>query len=414
MPLYVEKAISGSSIPHLSYRRISRTSTSKRHMLWKSNMWICLFTFHPLIKQEKNHSGGHGSISLSPASCWFHNAHHAQCTCVQTSGTYRKVDTKMPAIFRLCSIARRRNCHLLSKGYETRNTLQCIVPIRTQGPQQSRRPHVHGRHRGHPHQQWSGSQYFADKKSSDVIGRRGQTGRIAHQLQNGGLDMMHTQGNRTPTNSHPNPNQQFDCSRTTHQQTSAQGVEDHGHAIPLVALLLSAGPVSILLETWNIEFGRLLDQASSSQPPQSFSDTNPNVCHHWSWEHQIENLEEHCNQVPCQEYSIDTIICGTIDSKTENNCSQRDLITQRQRHVQLAVSPSWGKTCTHKFPSKDIYSQPRPSLLGDRISHNAISAKAHSVVLWVTRYYYDSQWHQSKANTMGYLPIRWVDSLIIS
>jgi hypothetical protein len=47
---------------------------------------------------------------------------------------------------------------------------------------------------------------------------------------------------------------------------SAQGVEGHGYAIPLVALPQGAGPVSILLETWSTKFGRLLDQASSSQP----------------------------------------------------------------------------------------------------------------------------------------------------
>jgi hypothetical protein len=36
----------------------------------------------------------------------------------------------------------------------------------------------------------------------------------------------------------------------------------------------SLGPVLFLLETWNTKFGGLLDQASSSQPPQSFLATN--------------------------------------------------------------------------------------------------------------------------------------------
>jgi hypothetical protein len=45
----------------------------------------------------------------------------------------------------------------------------------------------------------------------------------------------------------------------------------------LVALPQSTGPVSISLETWNTKFGGLLDQASSSQPPQGFLVTNPNV-----------------------------------------------------------------------------------------------------------------------------------------
>jgi hypothetical protein len=45
----------------------------------------------------------------------------------------------------------------------------------------------------------------------------------------------------------------------------------------LVALPQSTGPLSFLLETWSTKFGRLLDQASSSQPPQSFLATNTNL-----------------------------------------------------------------------------------------------------------------------------------------
>ena len=56
----------------------------------------------------------------------------------------------MPTILRLRSITRGRNRHISSKQHETHNTQQRIVPIWTQGPQQSQRPHVHGRHRGHP------------------------------------------------------------------------------------------------------------------------------------------------------------------------------------------------------------------------------------------------------------------------
>ncbi len=201
-------------------------------------------------------------------------------------------------------------------------------------------PHVNGSNRGHPHQLWSSTQYFADNKSSDVISRRGQAGCIVHQCQNGSLNSMHTWGKGAHTNLHPNPNQQFNCTGTTHQQNSAKGVEDHGHAISLVALPRSAGQVSILLETWNTKYGRLLDQASSIQPPQSFLATNPNVYHIWSCEHQIEYSKKHCNQVLCQEHSIDTIICGTIGSKAKNSCSHRCLTAWRQGCVRLAVSPS--------------------------------------------------------------------------
>jgi hypothetical protein len=38
-------------------------------------------------------------------------------------------NAKMPSIFRLCSITRRRNCHLPSKQYETRDTQQRIASI---------------------------------------------------------------------------------------------------------------------------------------------------------------------------------------------------------------------------------------------------------------------------------------------
>ncbi len=161
---------------------------------------------------------------------------------------------------------------------------------------------------------------------------------------------MHTQGNGTSANVHPHPNKQFDCPRTTHQQNSSQGIEGHGHAIPLVALLQSTGPVLILLETWNKKYGRLLDQASSTRSPQSFPATNPNVGHHWLWEHQMEYTKEHGNQVFCQEHFINTIICWTNGSKTKNNCSQRRLIAHRQGCVRLAVLVLLEeRTCTQEF-----------------------------------------------------------------
>ncbi len=164
--------------------------------------------------------------------------------------------------------------------------------------------HVHGRHGGHPHQQWSGTQYFTNNQSSDVIGHRGRTGRIVHQRQNGTFNATHTQGNGTSANLHPHPNHQFNCAGTTHKQNYAQGDKGHGHAIPLVALPQSSGPVSILLETWNTESGGLLDQASSSQQPQIILATNSNVHHSWYQEHNIQYSKEYCDQVLCQEYSI--------------------------------------------------------------------------------------------------------------
>ncbi len=50
--------------------------------------------------------------------------------------------------------------------------------------------------------------------------------------------------------------------------------------------------------------------------------------------------------------------------------------------IRLAVSSSWGKDM-HSLVSrlKDIYSRARPSLLGDRILHNTIPTKTHSIVI---------------------------------
>ncbi len=123
-----------------------------------------------------------------------------------------------------------------------------------------------------------------------------------------------------------------------------------------------------------------------------------------------------------------------INSKQTMHCCCQGVVYVRVVEgfilVGLAVSPSWGKDIySQVFCQKDIYLQSRPSLLGNRISHNAIPAKAHSVVWWVTRKYYDFQGHRSKkgsqfattslykrykAITMGHLPIRQVNSLMIS
>jgi hypothetical protein len=113
---------------------------------------------------------------------------------------------------------------------------------------------------------------------------------------------------------HPHTNRQFNCPRTTHKQSFAQGVEGHGHEIPLVVLPQSTGPVLFLLETWNTKFGGLLDQASSSQPSQSFLATNTNL------------FKEHGTQIFHQENLINTRICGTNGSTTKTNCSQRRLM----------------------------------------------------------------------------------------
>ncbi len=263
----------------------------------------------------------------------------------------------MPTILRLHSITGGYNCHISSKQLETRNPQQCIRPIRTQGSQQSRRPHVHGRQWGHSHQQWSGTQHIACNKSSDVIGCRGWTWRTVHQRQNGSLHAMHSWRNGTSSNLHPHTNQQFNCPRTTHKQNNAQGVEGQGHEIPLVELLQSTRPKSFLLETWNTKFGGLLDQASSSQPPRSFLATYSNL------------FKEHGKQIFCQENLIDTSICGTNGSTTKTNCSQRRLMAQRQGCVRLAGKTSWGK---------DNY--PRPSPISNRILQNAVPTKAHSIV----------------------------------
>jgi hypothetical protein len=118
--------------------------------------------------------------------------------------------------------------------------------------------------------------------SSDVIGCRGRTRRIVHQDQNNGLNATNTWGNGTSANTHPHLSQQFNSACSTQQYNSAQGAEGHGYVIPLVTMLQGAGLVSILLETWNLKFCKILDQAPFIQPSQSILATNPNVCHYRS------------------------------------------------------------------------------------------------------------------------------------
>ncbi len=62
----------------------------------------------------------------------------------------------------------------------------------------------------------------------------------------------------------------------------------------------------------------LINQWTQSTPRLEFTQAiNPNIGHHWPWEHQIKHSKEHSNQVLCQEHSINTIICGTIWQQTK-------------------------------------------------------------------------------------------------
>jgi hypothetical protein len=70
-----------------------------------------------------------------------------------------------------------------------------------------------------------------------------------------------------------------------------------------------------LLETWNTKFGGLLDQASSSLPPQSFVATNTNL------------FKEHGKKIFHQETLINTSICGTNGSTTMNNLTTTNNFT---------------------------------------------------------------------------------------
>ncbi len=89
---------------------------------------------------------------------------------------------------------------------------------------------------------------FANNQNSDVIGRGGRTWHAVHQRQNSGVHATNTQGIGTSATTNTHPNQQFDCTRTTHQQDPPQGTKGHGYAIPLVTLPRSKGPVLLLLE----------------------------------------------------------------------------------------------------------------------------------------------------------------------
>ncbi len=143
--------------------------------------------------------------------------------------------------------------HLPSKQHETCNSQQCVLPVGTKSSQQSRRPHVYGRHGGDPHQQRGSIEHFTNNQSNDVIGRGGRTQRAVHQRQNSGVHATDTQGIGTSATTNTHPNQQFDRTHTTHQQDPPQGAKGHGYAIPLVTLPRSTGPVLLLLEAGDTE-----------------------------------------------------------------------------------------------------------------------------------------------------------------
>ena len=104
------------------------------------------------------------------------------------------------------SLTGRSHCNLPCKRYETHNPQRRVLPLGTEGSQQSRRTHVHGRLGGNTHQQQGVIKYLANYISSDVIGRRGRIGSTVHQRQNRCVHATNTRGNGTPTTTHSHPN----------------------------------------------------------------------------------------------------------------------------------------------------------------------------------------------------------------
>ncbi len=176
-----------------------------------------------------------------------------------------------------------------------------------------------------------------------MFGCQGRIRRIVHQHQNSGINAAHTQGNGTFANLHPHLNQQFDCSRTNPQQSSAQAPRRwRPWTCNSTGCIAAKGRTSIDFTgdlkhiIWQITGPNIIQPATTNL----FLATNSNICHYWSQENIMKYSKDFCNQVLCQEYSIDTIICGTINSKTKNNCSQRWLIAQWQGCVRRAVRTS--------------------------------------------------------------------------
>ncbi len=129
------------------------------------------------------------------------------------------------------------------------------------------------------------------------------------------------------------------------------------------------------------------------------------------WEPALLSLLiPHCQQVSLSniifylhcEGSDDTILAGSSILSGDSlhppfaSCPNQNFFQQffalefhhdgytyfRAVSVRLAVIPSWRKNIySQDSCQRDIYLQSRPSLLGVRISHNTIPAKAHSVVL---------------------------------
>ncbi len=211
----------------------------------------------PWQSRKEIHSGSHGGITLSRMSGWLDDARCTQHICNWTCHTYRKEDAMMLSTFRLvCSITRRRNCHLPSKQYETRNTQQRIVSIWTQGPKQSQWPHVHGRLRGHSHQQWGSTQNLQIIRAVMSSAVEAILGTLFINPITG-VSIQHTFKKMDICTIAPPSKPTIQLPTHYSQKKLCPRCWGHGHEIPLVALLQSTGPVLFLQETWNTEFLRI-------------------------------------------------------------------------------------------------------------------------------------------------------------
>ena len=122
---------------------------------------------------QKIHPRGVWSFPFPRKSGRWGSTPRSQLSRVPASKPNRENNGALQTVFGLHVMPRRSRTHLLSEQHGPRNPQRRVLPLRTEGSQQSRRPHVHGRLGGNTHQQWGGVEYLADYKSSDVIGRRG-------------------------------------------------------------------------------------------------------------------------------------------------------------------------------------------------------------------------------------------------
>jgi hypothetical protein len=134
-----------------------------------------------------------------------------------------------------------------------------------------------------------------------------------HLRQNGSLHALHSQGNGHPKTCAPTQTDNSTAHALLTNKIMPKALKAMDMRFYWLHCREAQDQYHFLLETWNPRFGRLLDHTLSSQPPQSFLATNPNVLNKKAGNRSISILsqkfpsshdfEEHGNKNPLSRKS---------------------------------------------------------------------------------------------------------------